>query len=252
MNLILNAGDAIGAVGGQIVATTGRKHFERGFLSGLRVGDNLPAGEYVYLEVRDTGCGMSPETLAKIFDPFFTTKFTGRGLGLAAVLGIVRGHHGGLRVDSEVGHGSTFTLLLPPSAEKLRVNGSDSAAPWRREGKVLVIDDEGPVRDVAAELIRTFGLTVVTAADGVTGIAHYRENPDAFDLVFLDLTMPGLDGEDTLAGLRAISPGVRVLLVSGYSENDRITQLANGGPLLFMQKPFTRSKLERKLREILG
>jgi len=108
------------------------------------------------------------------------------------------------------------------------------------------------VRDVAAALIRTFGLNVVTADDGADGLARFREDPSGFDLVFLDLTMPGLDGEETLAQLRAISPGVRVLLVSGYSENDRIARLAAGGPLMFMQKPFTRRKLEDKLREILS
>ena len=251
MNLILNAADALGAVGGDIVVSTGRRLVDGEFLAAARVGETLAPGEYVFFEVRDTGCGMSPDTLAKIFDPFFTTKFTGRGLGLAAVLGIVRGHGGGLRVQSEPGRGSTFTLLLPPTTERLHVPGETSATPWRRAGKILVIDDEAPVRDVAAELIRTFGFTVVTAVDGTDGIARFREDPSGFDLVFLDLTMPGLDGGETLVGLRAIAPAVRVLLVSGYSENERIAQLAAGGPLLFMQKPFTRGKLERKLREIL-
>ena len=117
---------------------------------------------------------------------------------------------------------------------------------------MLVIDDEGPVRDVAAELLRTYGLTVVTATDGADGLARFRAEPATFDLVFLDLTMPGLDGEETLAALRAISPGVRVLLVSGYSEGDRLSRLAGDGPLGFLQKPFTRRKLEAKLREIFA
>ena len=253
MNLILNAGDALGAGGGEIVVTTARRTLDSDFLKAARVGDALPPGDYITLEVRDNGCGMSSETLTRIFDPFFTTKFTGRGLGLAAVLGIVRGHAGALRVQSELGVGSTFTLILPPSKEAhVPTRTVSSATPWRQRGKILVIDDEGPVREVAALLISTFGFSVLTAVDGADGIAQFSRDPNGIDLVFLDLTMPGLDGEETLAALRAISPNVRVLLVSGYSENERVANLAMGGPLLFLQKPFTRARLEQKLREILA
>ncbi|HVU24078.1 MAG TPA: CHASE domain-containing protein [Opitutus sp.] len=251
MNLLLNAVDALAPAGGDITITTGRRNIDQAFLAAAHMADTATPGEHVFLEVRDTGCGMSAETVAKIFDPFFTTKFAGRGLGLAAVLGIVRGHSGALRVESEPGRGSTFTLALPP-CDAPPVNAFDGTPqnPWRRTGRVLVIDDEAPVREVAAALIGTFGFTVVTAADGTEGLARFREDPAGYDLVFLDLTMPGLDGEETLAGLRAIAPGVRVLLVSGYSENDRVARLAAGGPLTFMQKPFTRGKLEGRLRAI--
>ena len=251
MNLILNAADALGATGGDIVVTSGRRLFNREFLATAHAADTLTPGEYVFLEVRDTGCGMSPDTMSKIFDPFFTTKFTGRGLGLAAVLGIVRGHSGALRVQSEIDHGSTFTLILPPSRERPSRNGDmTTSTPWQRPGKVLVIDDEECVRNVAAALLHTFGLTVITASSGIEGIDRFRGDPADFDLVLLDMTMPGLNGEETLAGLRSISPTVRVLLVSGYSETDRITELATSGPLLFLQKPFTRGSLEQKLQEI--
>ncbi len=252
MNLIMNAGEALGAASGSIHVRTARASLGREFLAAARVGDNLPAGDYAVLEVRDSGCGMSHDTLAKIFDPFFTTKFTGRGLGLAAVLGIVRGHSGALRVESELGVGSTFTLVLPLGAGDAMTARTATATPWQRKGMVLVIDDEEPVREIAAELIRTFGFSVVTAPDGATGLERYRADPSAFDLVFLDLTMPGLGGEETLAGLRQINPLVRVMLVSGYSENDRVALLASHGPLTFMQKPFTRARLEQKLRELLG
>lgn len=206
----------------------------------------------MFLEVRDSGCGMTRETLSKIFDPFFTTKFSGRGLGLAAVLGIVRAHSGALRVESELGRGSTFTLVLPYTNRPVASAGANSSTPWQRAGKVLVIDDEGPVRDVAAELIRSFGMDVVTATDGTDGIEKFRETPASFDLVLLDLSMPGLDGGETLAELRAIRPDVRVLLASGYGSSDRIAALAAGGPVLFLQKPFTRGQLERKVREIIS
>jgi nitrogen-specific signal transduction histidine kinase/CheY-like chemotaxis protein len=253
MNLVLNASDALGAAGGEIKVTSCRRSLDRQFFVGARVGETLPEGEYVLLEFSDTGCGMPPETLAKIFDPFFTTKFTGRGLGLAAVLGIVRGHGGALFVESEIGQGTTFTLVLPPCAEPpASTPAGESLAPWQHSGRVLVIDDEAPVREVAAELIRTFGFTVDTAAGGLEAIERVKESPTSFDVVFLDLTMPELDGIETLTRLRAINPAIRVLLVSGYSEGDSVAKLAQEGPVLFIQKPFTRSGLEQKLRSILA
>jgi CheY-like chemotaxis protein len=193
---------------------------------------------------------MTSETISKIFDPFFTTKFTGRGLGLAAVLGIVRGHSGALRVHSELHRGSTFTLILPPTtAEVPRNENMDTPLPWRAAGRVLVIDDEDTVRDVAAALLRTFGFIVTAASNGADGIELFRHTP--FDIILLDLTMPDMNGEETLARLRILSSTVPVLLISGYSENDRIAQLSASGPLLFLQKPFTRGSLEQKLRVIV-
>ena len=253
MNLILNAADALGATGGDIIVRTGCRIIRRDFLASAHGANELSVGEYVFLEVRDTGCGMSSETLGKIFDPFFTTKFTGRGLGLAAVLGIVRGHSGALRVESQINHGSTFTLILPPSLELVSSQVDALAStPWLRAGSVLVIDDEESVRNVASALLRSFGLTTVTAANGADGIEVFREKVGVFDFVLLDLTMPGMDGEETLAGLRSIDPLVRVLLISGYSENERISQMAAGGPLLFLQKPFTRLSLEQRLQQVFA
>ena len=254
MNLILNAGDALGAAAGRIDVATGVRPVDAAALAVARGGEALAPGAYAFLEVRDTGCGMTPETLARIFDPFFTTKFTGRGLGLAAVLGIVRGHAGALGVASTPGAGSTFTLLLPPlpGGPPPSAPAASTATPWQRASRILVIDDEAGVRDVAGQLLRTFGMSVVSAIDGQDGVARFRENPAGFDLVLLDLTMPGMNGEETLAALRALAPGVRVLLMSGYSESDRVARLAGGGPIGFLQKPFTRALLERKLRAMLG
>jgi signal transduction histidine kinase/CheY-like chemotaxis protein len=252
MNLILNAADALGATGGEITVTTGRREFGAEFLAAAHAGEELVPGEFIFLSVRDNGCGMSPETMAKIFDPFFTTKFTGRGLGLAAVLGIVRGHSGALRVESQLNRGSTFTLILPPSSESLnQKNDSLTSTPWKREGTVLVVDDEDSVRNVAAALLRTFGFQVLTANNGSDGIDQFRQNATGIDVVLLDLTMPGISGEETLTALRKIEPAVRVVLVSGYSENDLVQQLSENGPLLFLQKPFTRASLEQKLQKLL-
>ena len=252
MNLVINAADAMGERSGDIYVTTGVRAFGREFLQATHDGVALAPGDYVFLEVRDTGCGMTPGVLAKIFDPFFTTKFAGRGLGLAAVRGIVRGHRGALHVVSQPGHGSTFTLLLPPSSQALAPTAPAPLKSGRYAGRVLIIDDDAAVRDAAADLLRSFGLTPVTAPDGAGGIAVFAATPADFALVLLDLTMPGLSGEETLAALRGIAPGVRVLLISGYSENSRVTRLAGTGPLRFMQKPFTRDDVAQKLSELLS
>ena len=257
MNLVLNAADAVGDRAGQIVLTTGVLHADPALLQTGVTGATLTPGDYVFLEVRDNGCGMPPEVIAKIFDPFYTTKFAGRGLGLAAVLGIVRGHHGALQVMSEPGRGTTFRLLLPPatpgSTTAPPTNFSPSGDGWRHPGQVLVIEDEESVRAVAAQMLATFGLIPRTAADGSAGLATFRENAADYELVLLDLLMPGLSGEETLAALRAVRPDVRVLLMSGYNEGDLLRRLASpAGRLAFLAKPFTRSSLEEKLRGVLG
>lgn len=254
MNLVLNAADAVGEKGGEITLATGVMRADAEWLAAAAAGAGLPAGEYVYLEVRDTGCGMAPEVLARIFDPFFTTKFAGRGLGLAAVLGIVRGHHGALRVSSAPGAGSVFRLLLPPLPVLASAPApSREADRWLGEGKVLVIDDEDPVRHVLGEMLRSHGFEPLAAADGPTGIALLRADTAAVTFVALDLLMPGMNGEQTLAELRRIRPDLRVLLVSGYNEGDVLGRLAAPeGRLAFLAKPFTRHTLGRKLRELLA
>jgi two-component system, cell cycle sensor histidine kinase and response regulator CckA len=257
MNLVLNAADAIAGAGrpdgGGIVVTTGVMQADHAWLNACVAGAGLPGGEYVFLRVQDTGSGMPPDVLAKIFDPFFTTKFAGRGLGLAAVLGIVRGHNGALRVESTPHRGSTFQLLLPPVTGAEVVKRSAAApADWNHEGTVLVVDDEEPVRTMAMQMLKTFGLVVVGAPNGSAGVDIVREDPAAIDLVLLDALMPGLDGEQTLEQLRQIKPGIRVLLMSGYSEGDLMGRLQNDGPVEFLPKPFTREALEARLRELLG
>ena len=255
MSLVLNAVDAVAEGTGEILLTTGTLHATRATLDAAVAGQDLPEGDYVLLDVRDNGAGMPPEVLSRIFDPFFTTKFAGRGLGLAAVLGIVRGHHGALTVESAPGRGSVFRLLLPV-AQGVAVPQPPpppTATAWTRTGNALIIDDDEPVRIVASAMMKSFGFSVETAPDGQRGLDLFRAKPGAFDIVLLDLLMPVLNGEQTLAILRTIQPDLPVLIVSGYSESDVMQRLAHDrGRFKFLHKPFKRPELEQKLREMLG
>jgi PAS domain S-box-containing protein len=255
MNLVMNASDAIGDCNGAISISTGVLHADRAYLDTTYMAPDIPAGEYVYIDVSDTGGGMGAETQARIFEPFFTTKFTGRGLGLAAVLGIVRGHKGALKVYSELGKGSSFKLLLPvaPSAsESSSAQQRERARPFSSSGAVLVVDDEAAVRDVASNLLRDLGFRTLLAEDGNAALAVYREHAGEIVCVLMDLTMPGLDGRETLRELRRIQPDVRVLLMSGYNEQEAISGFVGRGVAGFLQKPFTSKDLEQRLHSLLG
>jgi two-component system cell cycle sensor histidine kinase/response regulator CckA len=253
MNLVINASEAIGTQGGLIGFSTGFTQLEAGDMRDAIPGPELPPGRYVHLEVSDTGCGMARDTLKRIFEPFFTTKFTGRGLGLAAVLGIVRGHGGALKVYSEVGHGTTFKILLPcqVTAPKAITAGSGRTATWRGCGNVLVVDDDDSVRTVVSRMLEQLGLQVTVASDGRAALEAFRTCEDGFRLVLLDLTMPHLDGEQTFRELRLIDPEVEVLLMSGFNEQEAISRFAGKGLAGFLQKPFRIDALAAKLRELL-
>ena len=255
MNLIINAAEAIGERPGTVRVTTGVQEVSAADDQLWRyTGEPLAPGEHVVLEVSDDGSGMSVETLSKIFDPFFTTKFTGRGLGLAAVLGIVRGHRGGLSVDSEVGRGTTFRLLFPAGGEAssepiaLRAAAPAGASP----GLVLVIDDEAPVREAVADILEIEGVQVVGAATGAAGIDLYRDRAAEIGLVLLDLSMPGMTGDETLRRLREISPDIRVILSSGYSEAEATRRFTGLGLVGFIQKPYDAASLVAVVREHLA
>lgn len=253
MNLVINASEAIGDKNGVITLATGRQQVDRDYLGFAQHGEEMQPGDYVTLEVSDNGCGMDSATQAKIFDPFFTTKFTGRGLGLAAVLGIVRGHSGALKVYSEPGAGTTFKLLLPCAAGSVAPAVGDETAPESVacDGLVLVVDDEETVRVVAGEMLRTFGFEVVTASDGVEGLKRYREFSDKTRLVLLDLTMPNMDGVETFREIRGIDRNARVLLMSGFNEQEAINRFADKGLAGFIQKPFQTDTLRTKIQEAL-
>ena len=253
MNLVINASDAIAEKSGVIALSTGVLHADRAYLAETHLAPGIPEGRYVFLEVSDNGTGMSAETKAKIFDPFFTTKFTGRGLGLAAVLGIVRGHRGTLKVYSELGRGTTFKLLLPAAEGPVEEPpaSAETGAAWRGSGLVLVIDDEETVRTVAARMLRMMGFEPLLAIHGREGADIFASRPDEIAAVMLDLTMPVLDGTATLTELRRLRPGVRVLLMSGFTEHDALDRFAGKGLAGFLQKPFRSDELRSALRAML-
>ena len=254
MNLVLNAVEAIGAERGEIRLATSLRRVGRAELDGLSIGRELKEGEYVQLSVVDTGAGMDAATQARIFDPLFTTKRAGRGLGLAAVLGIVRGHAGGLRVTSTVGRGSAFDLLLPCTAgPAARSDPSEASSPeWRGTGLVLVADDDELARQTTARIVEHVGFTVTVAADGAAAIEAVRRHGRELRAVLLDLTMPGLSGEEVVRQIRELRPRVPIILMSGYDELETAARFAEQVLAGFLHKPFRMRDAADALRQAVS
>ena len=253
MNLVINASEAIGGGEGLIIVTTSTLRLTAADIADMRLAGDMQEGCYVSLEVSDNGCGMDAMTLGRIFDPFFTTKFLGRGLGLAAVLGIIRSHKGGMKVYSEPGKGTTFKLLLPcveGPADKLE-STANAAGTWKGSGTVLVVDDEETVRKATRRMLENLGFQVVDAADGIEGLLKFRELRLRLNLVLLDLTMPRMDGVETFREMRRERPDVKVLLMSGFSEQEAVSRFTGKGLAGFIQKPFKSADLSRKIQEVL-
>ncbi|MBA3468329.1 MAG: MASE1 domain-containing protein [Herpetosiphonaceae bacterium] len=243
MNLIVNASDAIGLQAGQITLRTGI--IDAANLDGLggRLGPDQPDGCYVSIEVSDTGAGMDALTQARIFEPFFTTKFTGRGLGLAAVQGIVRSHHGILKVASEVGRGSTFKVLLPCAADSVPVAVAlPPPAQTLNDGVVLVIDDEDAIRSTITRMLERLGFQTLQAASGHAGLALLQQHAEIV-AVLLDMTMPDLDGETTFGAIQQAGGPIPVILMSGYSQTEITSRLVDTHLAAFIHKPFTLDEL---------
>jgi signal transduction histidine kinase/CheY-like chemotaxis protein len=253
MNLITNASEALGEETGTISVSTSLAEIGRAGLPNQRAGEPLGPGNYVCLEVTDTGCGMSEESRSRLLEPFYTTKVAGRGLGLAAVAGIVRGHHAGLDLTSSPGKGSTFRVFFPIPERPLPAlaAGPASVQDVGHSGKVLVVDDEPLVREVAKRALERAGFEVVLAENGRQAVETYSQQGARIALVLLDLSMPEMDGEQTLVELRRIDPRVQVLLSSGYDQASTTRPPLGGRVASFIQKPYTARALVEAVRKAI-
>jgi signal transduction histidine kinase/CheY-like chemotaxis protein len=254
MNLITNASEAIGEKGGAITVETGLTQATQAHLSNTYTNDELPGGAYVYLRVTDTGCGMDRETHRRIFEPFFTTKFTGRGLGMAAVLGIVRAHRGAIDIRSEVGHGTTVNVLLPAQKERATptLETISQEEEWTASGLILVVDDEPSIRNITRDTLERRGFTVLTARDGREAVDIFQEHQDEIVCVLLDLTMPNMGGEEAFFELQKIRDGIPIVLVSGYSEEQLQERVEDLGFAGFLKKPVDSSRLYQQVRAAMN
>jgi CheY-like chemotaxis protein/two-component sensor histidine kinase len=252
MNLLTNASDAVSANGGEITVSTLRTRLYAQVVTGAVPGQALAPGDYVRLEVRDTGCGMEDDVLSRMFDPFFSSKATGRGLGLSAVQGIVRGHGGTIEVDSEPGGGTTITVLLPATDAAARETHSSlpPAPASDRAGTILVVDDEPSVRTVAERALEEVGFSVLTAESGERAVELLRERHAEISAVLLDMTMPGMDGRQTLRAMQEVDPDVRVALTSGYDEGSTAGALGPPERVTFVPKPAPLERLVAALDRV--
>jgi len=246
MNLLVNAAEGIGGTGRIDVRTESVWLDEAALQDSYHHGPEIAPGPYVCIEVEDTGCGMSAAVLERIFDPFFSTKFTGRGLGLAIVLGVVREHHGALQVKSQPGSGTTFRVLFPTGGERVPI-GAAAPTPLPDRGDtgrrtVLLIDDEEEVRAVTRDMLERLGCVVLVAGDGREGVEVFRAHAAVIDAVLVDLTLPRLRGDRACSEIRGIAAGARVIVMSGYDER-AIHQLADDGAAAFLRKPFSLADL---------
>ena len=256
MNLITNAAEALGKTGGVIEVSVGMVNQGGALGDALGLGSDVPPGPYAYLQVADSGCGMDVATQARMFEPFFTTKFAGRGLGLAAVQGIVRSHRGAIRIRSAPGKGTTVGVYLPADATA-ELPTSDSTPTTRMpvldraRGTVLVADDEAIVRSTSKRLLERAGFKVLLARNGREAIDLYDVHVNEIVAILLDLTMPVLAGDAAFDELLRRNPRPQVILTSGFSKEETATHFA-GKPLAgFLQKPYRAAELLTMLARIV-
>jgi CheY-like chemotaxis protein len=248
LNLFLNAAEAMPGGGHLVLSTMTATHED---MAGKLY---IPKpGKYVMLKVTDTGVGMNQETIERIFEPFFTTKDMGRGtgLGLASVYGIVKGHGGYIDVDSQKGRGTTFSIYLPASEEKIEEGAQPLGATLKGTETVLLVDDEEGVREVSKELLESIGYRVLTAKDGKEALEIYTRNWAGIDIVVLDMVMPNMSGRETRDRMKEINPNVKILLSSGYSLESKAAAALKRRCDGFVQKPFRLRELSSEVRDIL-
>jgi two-component system cell cycle sensor histidine kinase/response regulator CckA len=257
MNLVINASEAIGRSGGTVIIKTGTITIDAAIQQTNRFEPAPELGDYVYLEVADDGAGMDDATRSRIFEPFYTTKFTGRGLGLAAVLGIIRGHQGSLSVESAPGKGTRFCVLLPANRGNAPATSPEQSTttPAPRTpggGLILIVDDENYVRTTTRRILERAGYEIIAANDGEEGVKIFRERHKDLSLILLDLTMPQMDGVAAFEEMQIISRRVPVVLMSGYDEKSTVPQFPAGKIAGFVQKPFLADAIVEKVRNAIA
>jgi CheY-like chemotaxis protein len=255
MNLVTNASESLQDRPGRVTVSTGLFEADAAYLADTFGGGNLAEGDYVYLEVCDTGEGMNEEIGRRIFEPYFSTKFTGRGLGLASVLGIVRGHRGTIKLTTEPGEGTTFRVLLPPATRAALPESSRarSRAAATQGGTILVVDDEEWVLELSREFLERGHFDVLTANGGREALEILRGDAGkTIDVVVLDLTMPDLDGQETFLEIRALRPGLPVIVASGFSEEATEDRFPPDEIAAFVRKPYEPEDLIDAVRAALG
>lgn len=255
MNLITNANEAINDNSGSISIQTGVMQADKAYLKTCMGAENATPGNYVYIEVRDSGCGMTEDIMSHIFDPFFTTKFTGRGLGLSAVLGIVKSHSGALKLISKPSQGTTFRVLFPALTTNSIAETKEQHLTNKTGNKksiALIVDDEENIRLMLSEMIIASGFDeVLMASDGLQALSIYKEKRNDIDIILLDLTMPNMDGEETFKKLLELDPDVKVIISSGYSQQKLEERFADKGCCNFLQKPYQLDKLQNAIQPYL-
>ena len=256
LNLVTNGAEALGGEPGTIRLTTQTTRLDGAYIhSTFAPTDQVRPGPYVCFQVSDTGCGIPPDRLSRIFDPFYTTKPKGRGLGLSALIGIIRSHGGALKVYSEEGKGTNFRIFLPAASREIQAAApapAEGGGAWRPGGRVLVVDDDDLVRATARGILEREGFEVLEAANGAHCLEVLRQGKAEVRLVLMDLTMPGMDGVETYRALRGLAPGIRVVLTSGYNEQEAINRFVQGDLAGFVQKPFGPADLVGVVRQALA
>jgi PAS domain S-box-containing protein len=259
-NILVNASEAVGDKNGEVRLSTGVIDCDAEYLSRSRIEEKPEPGRFVFLEVTDTGYGMDADTQRRLFDPFFSTKFWGRGLGMSKVIGITKGHHGAIIVDSEVGKGTTIRVLFPVQEEVqdsfvTHNKAAETKSPVSdiaRRKTILVVEDETGVRDLAVRRLDVLGYDTIVAGDGEEGVNVFRERPNEIDLVMLDFKMPKMNGVETFGELIRIKPDVRVMLCSGYTEDVVMQSFPGQRPAVVLHKPYNMEELKTELDRLLS
>lgn len=253
MNLVINASEAIGDAEGTITIAARTARLDALFISSHLPRQAVNPGAHVIFEISDTGEGMSPETMSRIFDPFFTTKLTGRGLGLSALLGILRSHHAGINIYSEIGRGTTFRIYFPAhqAVEKPAEPQRPAARSSLPAGTVLIVDDESTIRATAGAMLESLGFKVLEAADGIEAVEIYKTQGRGIILVLLDLTMPRMDGKAAFQAIKEINPLAKIILTSGYDQEAALQPFVGAGLAGFLKKPYQYKDLRAGLEKIL-